>query len=54
MCIAHNGCLYISGQLPIHVISKKVSASIEEQTELVLDKIDNIVNAAGSAKDQII
>lgn len=40
-CIEHNGILYLSGQLPIDQISKKIPKTIEEQTDLVLQNIEN-------------
>jgi len=54
MCIEHNGTIYTAGQLPIDPESKAIPETIEEQTKLVLHKIETIVQAAGSSKDQII
>lgn len=53
MCIEHNGTLYIAGQLPLNP-DKSIPSTIEDQTQLVLDKLDRIVNASGSSKEKII
>jgi len=54
MCIEHNGTLYTAGQLPIDPVSKLIPETIEEQTQLVLAKIETIVKAGGSSKENII
>jgi len=54
MCIEHNGTVYTAGQLPIDPVSKAIPETIEEQTKLVLEKIQTIISAAGSSKEQII
>ena len=53
-CIEHNGILYLSGQLPIDQISKKIPKTIEEQTDLVLQNTETILNEAGSSKNDIL
>ena len=53
-CIEHNGILYLSGQLPIDQISKKIPKTIEEQTDLVLQNTETILNEAGSTKNDIL
>tara|TARA_B100000900_G_scaffold13083_1_gene10564 strand:- start:269 stop:646 length:378 start_codon:yes stop_codon:yes gene_type:complete len=53
-CIEHNGILYISGQLPISQETKKIPKSIEDQTDLVLKKIETILNEANSSKNNIL
>lgn len=53
-CIEHAGVLYLSGQLPLLPGTKDCPESIEEQTLLVLNKIESIVEAAGSEKNKII
>ena len=53
MCIEHNGTIYTAGQLPLKP-GKIVPETIEEQTSLVLQKIEHVVTAAGSSKSQII
>lgn len=52
--IAHNGVLYISGQLPVDPLTKVIPPSIEEQTQVTLKKIGLILEEAGSSKQQII
>ena len=54
MGIQHNGCLYIAGQLPIQGENKEIPKSIEAQTLLVLEKVEQIVIAAKSSKEDII
>jgi len=51
-CIEHNGMLYLSGQLPIH--DKIVPATIDEQTILVLKKVETILIASGSDINNIL
>ena len=53
-CIEHNGILYISGQLPINQETKKIPKSIEDQTDLVLKKIETILNEANSSKNNVL
>jgi 2-iminobutanoate/2-iminopropanoate deaminase len=53
-CIEHNGLLYLSGQLPIEPLTKKIPDGIAEQTKLVLRKIELITNEAGSSINQIL
>jgi reactive intermediate/imine deaminase len=53
-CIEHNGILYISGQLPINQETKKIPKSIEDQTDLVLKKIETILNEANSSKKNVL
>jgi reactive intermediate/imine deaminase len=53
-CIAHNGLLYISGQLPVDPVDKSIPDTIEAQTDLVLAKLDRILAAAGSAKANVL
>lgn len=53
-CIVHNGTVYISGQLPVEPVTRQIPDGIEAQTRMVLDKIDTIVNAAGSSREKII
>ena len=53
-CIAHNGILYLSGQLPIDQKHKTIPSSIEEQTDLVLKNVESILTEAGSSKKQIL
>lgn len=53
-CIQHNGILYLSGQLPIDPVTKIIPKTIEEQTDLALQKVELILTEAGSSKKQII
>lgn len=53
-CIAHNGMLFISGQLPIDTQTGKIPAGIETQVHLVLDKIDLILEEAGTDRNHVI
>ncbi len=46
--------LYLSGQLPVHPETKEIPEFIEEQARLVLDKTDQILQAAGSTKEKVI
>jgi 2-iminobutanoate/2-iminopropanoate deaminase len=53
--IAHQGLVYVSGQLPINPKSKDRSiGSIEEQAEQVLLNLEAILLEANSGKDQIL
>jgi 2-iminobutanoate/2-iminopropanoate deaminase len=50
--VIHNGLLYISGQVPLDPVSGEVvRASIEEETEAVLNNIKIIVEEAGSSME---
>lgn len=53
-CIEHNGTLYISGQLPVDPATKQIPDGIKAQTILVLEKIDLILNEAGSSREHVI
>ncbi len=52
-CVEHNGILYLSGQLPL-LSDGTVPDGIEEQTLLTLQKVEKILQAAGSKKEQIL
>jgi 2-iminobutanoate/2-iminopropanoate deaminase len=52
--IEHKGILYLSGQLPIDSLTGKVPPTIEEQTYVALDNVQNILKAAGSTISQIL
>lgn len=53
--IEHNNLLYISGQLPLHRGQTNPSSnSITDQTQLVLEKLDAILKAAGSKKENVL
>lgn len=53
-CIKHNGILYMSGQLPIDRKSRSIPPSIEEQTELVLKNAEDLLNEAGSDRNNVL
>ena len=52
-CVEHNGILYLSGQLPL-LADGGVPDGIEAQTLLTLKKVEKILQAAGSKKEQIL
>ena len=53
--VAHQGFLFISGQLAMDPISgEKKLGSIEDQTQCVLENMEAIARAAGSARDQVL
>ena len=52
--IAHNGILYLSGQLPIDPKTKKIPETIEEQTRQTLDNVLLLLNEAGSSRQDIL
>ncbi len=52
--IAHNGILYLSGQLPMDPKSKKIPETIEEQTKQALDNVLLLLSEAGSSKDDVL
>lgn len=52
-CIEHNGLLFISGQLPVDERGL-IPDGIDAQTLLVLSKLDEILRAAGSARDRVL
>ncbi|WP_109098711.1 RidA family protein [Aquimarina sp. AU58] len=54
MWVEHKGTLYLSGQLPIHPITKEVPVGIEAQTKLLLQNIELTLKKAGSSKNHII
>jgi 2-iminobutanoate/2-iminopropanoate deaminase len=52
-CIEHNGILYLSGQLPT-LADGSVPEGIEAQTLLTLQKVERILEAAGSDKNKVL
>ena len=47
--IEHNGLIYVSGQLPMDLVTREPFAgAIEEQTELALRNVEAVLLAAGS------
>jgi len=53
-CIAHNGMLYLSGQLPINQADRSIPDTIEAQTDLALHNAEQILVAAGSNKSKVL
>ncbi len=54
MCIEHNGLLYLAGQLPLRQEDRSIPETIEEQTDLVLQKVETILVEAGSHKFNVL
>ena len=52
--VIHNGIVYVSGQLPILLGSKTPPETIEKQTELVLQKLQSVLEEAGSGINRIL
>ncbi len=53
--LAHEGLLFISGQLPIDPANgEKKTGDIEEQAEQALKNVGAILNAAGSSKEDVL
>ena len=53
--IEHNGLVYVSGQLPMDLVTRQpFTGSIEEQTELSLRNVEAVLHAAGSDLDHVL
>lgn len=53
--VVHNGFVFVSGLLPITPTGQKLTdASIETQVQQILESLEAILTAAGSAKDQVL
>ena len=52
--IAHNGLVYVSGQLPLHPDTGHLPGSIDEQTQLVLQNVKAVLEAADSSLDNVL
>jgi reactive intermediate/imine deaminase len=52
--IEHGGILYLSGQIPVDPEKGAVPDTIEEQTRLVLSKIDLLLRESGSSLNQVL
>ena len=48
--VVHNGVVYLSGQMAVDA----AGASVAEQTENILQKIDGLLAAAGSDKSKML
>lgn len=52
--IVANGFLFTSGQLPIHPETGAIPETVGEQTELVLENLKAIIEAAGSSLEDVV
>lgn len=53
--VVHNGLVYVSGQLPMDLVTREPFAGgIEEQTELALKNVEAVLRAAGSDLSQVL
>jgi len=53
--IEHNGLIYVSGQLPMDLVTREPFAgAIEEQTELALKNVEAVLHAAGSDLNHVL
>lgn len=53
--VEHNGVIYVSGQLPMDLVTRAPFAGdIETQTELALRNVEAILHAAGSDLNHVL
>lgn len=53
--IVHNGFVYVSGQLPMDLVTREPFAGdIETQTELALRNVEAVLRAAGSDLNNVL
>lgn len=52
--VAHNGLVYVSGQLPLDPFTGLVPEGISAQTALVLSNLEAVLKAANSDKCQVL
>ena len=53
--IEHNGLVFVSGQLPMDLVTREPFAGdIETQTELALRNVEAVLNAAGSDLNSVL
>lgn len=53
--VVHNGLVYVSGQLPIDLVTREPFAGdIETQTELALRNVEAILHPAGSDLQHVV
>ena len=53
--IEHHGVVYVSGQLPMDMLTREPFAGdIETQTELALKNVEAVLNAAGSDLSRVL
>jgi 2-iminobutanoate/2-iminopropanoate deaminase len=53
-CIAHNGLLYLSGQLAIDSKTGQIPEGIAAQTLQALQNVEAILLAAGTGRDKVL
>lgn len=52
--VEHNGIIYISGILPFNPQTNDVTNNIEEQTKIVLQKLNKVLIDAGTTKEKVL
>ena len=53
--IEHHGVIYVSGQLPMDLVTREPFAGdIETQTELALRNVEHVLKGAGSSLDRVL
>ena len=53
--IEHHGVVYVSGQLPMDLVTREPFAGdIEKQTELALRNVEAVLHAVGSRLDRVL
>lgn len=53
--IEHNGVIYVSGQLPLDLITREpFTGDIAKQTELTLRNVEAVLAAGGSGLDKVL
>jgi 2-iminobutanoate/2-iminopropanoate deaminase len=53
--VEHNGLVYVSGQLPMDLVTREPFAgAIEKQTELALRNVEAVLHAAGSDLQHVL
>ena len=53
--IEHNGLVYVSGQLPMDLVTREpVTGDIGQQTELALKNVEAVLHAAGSDLNHVL
>ena len=53
--IEHNGLIYVSGQLPMDLMTREPFAGdIETQTEMALANVEHVLRSGGSDLDHVI
>ena len=53
--VEHNGLIYVSGQLPMDLVTREPFAgAIEEQTELAIRNVEAVLHAVDSDLDHVL